>query len=270
MMSLPFSETEYRSVIRKWVAERPHKGRGEMKIIADLLSIPTSVWSQMLSGSREMNEDQAFLVSDYFGFADLEREYFLCLVQIERAAHHVYKSHLKQKLAALKEQSSNLSKRLKYEKVLDEKSQAEFYSSWIYAAVSLFCGIGTGKKLEEIITEFSLERERAIHVVNFLLSVGLLILENGLYKEGTVSTFVDRNSPYVSKHHTNWRIRAIEKTSNLKPTDFMYTSPMSLSQKDFEYLREKMANVVKEVSERVRDSKSEVVACFNLDFFKMK
>lgn len=270
MMSLPFSETDYRSVIRKWVAERPHKGRGEMKIIAELLSIPSSVWSQTLSGQREMNEDQAFLVADHFAFTELEREYFLCLVQIERAGHHEYKAHLKKKLLGLRDKSQNLSTRLEHEKVLNEKDQAEFYSTWIYSAVRLYCGIGTGKKIDDICAEFNLERERAVRIINFLLSVGLIVLENSLYKMGPARTHVGKNSPFVSKHHTNWRVRAMERAQNLKDNELMFTGPMSLSQKDFESLRERMIGMIQEVSDKVKDSESEILACFNLDFFKMK
>lgn len=269
MLSLPFSESDYRSVIRNWVAGRPHKGRGEMKVIAELLRIPSSVWSQTLSGQREMNEDQAFLVSDHFGFTELEREYFICLVQIERAGHHEYQSHLKKRLLSLREKSKNLATRLEHEKVLTEKDQAEFYSAWVYSAVRLFCGIGFGKKLDDICREFSLERERAVRIINFLLSSGLIIIENSFYKMGPARTHVGKNSPFVSKHHTNWRIRAIERAQNLKDNELMFTGPMSLSQKDFDYLREKMVVLIQEVSEKVKDSEAEVLGCFNLDFIRM-
>ncbi len=269
-MSLPFNETDYRSVIRQWVAERPQKGRGEMKIIAELLRIPTSVWSQTLSGQREMNEDQAFLVCDYFGFTELEREYFICLVQIERAHHHEYKNHLKNKLTSLKEKSRNLSTRLEHEKVLNEKDQAEFYSTWLYSAVRLFCGIGAGKKFEDICGEFNLDRERGVRIVNFLISVGLIVQENSFYKMGPARTHVGKTSPFVTKHHTNWRIRAIERSQNLKDNELMFTGPMSLSQKDFDILRERMVGLIREVSDVVKDSESEVLGCFNLDFFRLK
>ncbi len=269
-MSLPFTETDYRSVIRKWVAERPQKGRGEMKVIAELLRIPTSVWSQTLSGQREMNEDQAFLACDYFGFTELEREYFICLVQIERANNHEYKSHLKKKLISLKEKSQTLSTRLEHEKVLNEKDQAEFYSTWLYSAARLFCGIGAGKKLEDVCAEFNLDRERGVRIINFLVSVGLIVQENNLYKMGPARTHVGKSSPFVTKHHTNWRIRAIERSQNLKDNELMFTGPMSLSQKDFEILREQMIGLIRDVSARVKDSESEVLGCFNLDFFRMK
>jgi uncharacterized protein (TIGR02147 family) len=270
MVSLPFNETDYRSVIRHWVAGRPHKGRGEMKIIAELLKIPTSVLSQILSGQREMNEDQAFLISDHFGFVELEREYFICLVQIARAGHYEYKNHLKQKLVQLREKSQNLSTRLEHENVLSEKDQAEFYSSWIYSAVRLFCGIGAGKRLDDVCQEFHIERERAIRILNFLLSAGLVKLENNLYKMGPSRTRMEKTSSYVSRHHTNWRIKAIERSQNLKENELMFTGPMTISQKDFQILRDKMIGLIQEVSDQVKDSNSEILACFNLDFIMMK
>jgi uncharacterized protein (TIGR02147 family) len=270
LSGVPFSCSDYRSLIQAWLHGQPKRGHGQQRVMADRLRIPTPVFSQILSGKRELSEDQAYVLSEHFGFGELEREYFLCLVQIERAHFHAYKTHLRERLAELKERSQNLQKRLSFEKMLSEKDQSEFYSHWIYSAVRLFCGIGSAKNLDEIMSEFSLERPRAQQILQFLVQTGLVELESGRYKMGPARTHVGKDSPFVSRHLTNWRIRAIERAHNLAEDELMFSGPMSLSKKDLSELREKMLSWIQEVSSVVKDSPPEALACFNLDLFRIK
>lgn len=270
MSSLPFDESEYRSALRKWVADRPNRGRGELKTMAEKLGVPSPVFSQILSGSRELSEDHAYVLCDYMQFSELQREYFICLVQIERASHFEYKNHLKRKLTQIRDRSKNLTTRLDYEGTLTEKDQAEFYSSWIYSAIRLFCDLKSGATLEDICVEFHLNKDRGIRILQFLIRVGLVTIKNNVYHMGPSRTHVGKDSPYVVKHHSNWRIRAIERSQNLRDDELMFTGPLTVSQKDFSTLREKMLNLIQEVSETVKDSPSEKLACFNLDFFEVK
>ncbi len=271
MSSLPFGENDYRSALRKWVAERPNRGRGELKAMAEKIGVPSPVFSQILSGARELSEDHAYLLCDYMEFTGHQRDYFITLVQISRASHYGYKEHLKKKLEQIREKTQNLSTRLEYEATLTEADQAEFYSSWVYSAVRLFSGMSPhGVSLEEICREFHLERDRAIHIIQFLLRARLIGIKNSLYVMGPSRTHVAKDSPFVSRHHTNWRIRATERSQNLKSHELMFTSPLTLSEQDFSQLKEKMLALIQEVSETVKESPSEKLACFNLDFFEVK
>lgn len=270
MSSLPFDEQDYRSALRNWVAGRPNRGRGELKTMAEKLGVPSPVFSQILSGSRELSEDHAYLLCDYMSFSELQRDYFICLVQISRASHYGYIEHLKKKLIQIKDKSQNLSTRLDFEGSLSEKDQAEFYSSWVYSAIRLFCDIKKGASIDEIAVELRLTKDRAIRIVQFLLKNGLIKIENNLYHMGPARTHVGKDSPFVVKHHTNWRIRAIERSQSLNDGELMFTGPMTISEKDFSQVREKMVNLIQQVSETVKNSPSEKLACFNLDFFEVK
>lgn len=270
MSSLPFDEKDYRSVIRKWVADRPNRGRGELKIMAEKIGVPSPVFSQMLAGQRELSEDHAYILCDHMEFAELHREYFICLVQIERASHSEYKNHLKKKLSHIQDRSKNITRRLEHEEILSESDQAEFYSSWLYSAIRFFCDMKGGASFDEICYEFRLSRDRAVKIVQFLVRVGLIKIENNRYHMGPSRAHLGRDSAHFAKHHSNWRIRAMERAQNLRDEELMFTGPMTISQNDFVLLRDKMLRLVEEVSATVKDSPSEKLVCFNLDFFEVK
>lgn len=270
MSSLPYDEKDYRSVLRKWVTERPNRGRGELKAMAEKLGVPSPVFSQMLSGSRELTEDHAYLLCEHMGFSDLQQEYFLCLVQIARAAHPQYIEHLKKKRQQIRDHALAISAAEEEKQTLNEKDQAEFYSSWIYAAIHLFCDMNPkGTNFEEIQKEFNLPKDRLTQILDFLIRVRLLEIKSGNYKTGPIVILVD-DSPFIYRHHSNWRLRAMERSANLRPNELMLTAPLAISEKDFWKLREKMLGFIGEVQTTIEDTQAEKLVCFNMDLFEVK
>ncbi len=66
-------------------------------------------------------------------------------------------------------------------------------------------------------------RAKASEILQFLVRSGLVIEKNGAYLMRTRSTWLGRESPHLVKHHTNWRIRAIEKSESLSEAELMYS-----------------------------------------------
>lgn len=264
-----FEISDYRKIVRFWIKSRPQKGRGEIQKISDNLGIPASVFSLTLSGSRDLSPDHALLLAEYMGLMNLEKDYFLTLVQIEKASHHKYKDHLKKKLLSLKEESLNLIKRITHEKKLDDQDQQEFYSSWIYSGIRLYCSIGDGATLDELNKKFMLTQESLLKILDFLVRTGLVVQKNSKYQMGPQRTFLERSSHLVGRHHTNWRLKAIERSSNLRNQELMFTGPLTCSKKDQQIIREKLAQTIKEIADLVKDSSAEEFWYFGIDFIKM-
>lgn len=152
--------------------------------------------------------------------------------------------------------------------LLNDAERAVFYSSWLYPAIHLFLGVKKeGVTIEEISARFDFNRAKITDILNFFLRTGLATEKKGLFQPGVQSTFVEQGSPYLTKHHSNWRIKAIQKIENLSEQELMFTAPVSISKKDFSRIREKMAHFIKEISEIVKDSEAEEIAHLNLDWF---
>lgn len=271
MSSLPFDESDYRSVLRKWVAEQPNRGRGELKTMAEKLGVPSPVFSQILSGSRELSEDHAYLLSDHMGFNDLQREYFIGLVQFARASHAGYQNHLKSKLLQIRNKAFEITSRPKPESTLSDADLAEYYSTWIYSAIRTLAKLKSrGINLEDICREFHLDRDRAIRTVQFLLRVRALEIKNSYYVVGPAVLNIKPESSFFHKNHVSWRLRAIEKAHSLRSQDLMNSTVLALSEKDFFELREKMQNLLQEVVNSKSSDDPEKMVCFNLDFFDVR
>lgn len=266
-----FSYEDYRSFIRSYISQRPRNGFGESKKMATHLGISPTFFSQILSGLKQLSAEQANVLAEYMGLGDLEAEYLFYLVSRERAGTYKLKNFFEKKLAALKDQSFKIQKRINFVKIMSDEEKSIFYSSPLFAAVSLYTSTKkSGVTLEEIEERFSISRRKSSEVMRFLTQTGLCLESSGSYSMGTQSTHVGQDSPHLIKHHTNWRLRAIQAAENLDERELMYTVQVSLSRKDFALLREEMVQFIQRFLEKVYPSPAEEIANLNLDWFYIR
>ncbi len=262
-----FEFTNYRALIRNLIKSRGIKGRGEISKIADFLGVHQSLISQILGEQKELSSEQTLNLAKYFGLNSHERDYFLLLVQKERAGTLALKQYFEEKIKGLRTEVLNLSTRIGKYKALTDTERAIFYSSWLFSAVRLSCSIKDGKTAEELAQEFSLKREKIKDILDFLCQSGLCEEKNSHYLMKTQHTHVEFGSPFLARHHHNWRSKAIIKSESLEKEELMVTAPMSISRKDFDAIRESLAKSLKGIFDAAKNSDPEIVACLNIDFF---
>lgn len=239
--------------------------------MATSLGVSSTLISQILAGDRQLTLEQGEMLTTYWGLKPLEADYFLYLLQYERAGTTPLKNYWKRKLDSLKSESRDISKRIEAKRVLTEQERAIFYSSPLYSAVRLYTSTSDrGRSIDELTSRFELTRSKALQIISFLRDAGLIEEESGVFKMGEQSTHIESGSPHLLKHHANWRIKAIQYADGLDESELMFTSPVSLSREDFDRLREKMAQFIREFLDSVRESPAEEIACFNMDFFWIK
>ena len=269
-MSL-FKFKDTKSYLRYYLAQLPKKGRGEISKIAKELRVSTTLVSQVLSGDKSFTLEQAQLLCEYLGLTGIDAEYFMLLVLSDRAGSMRLKKLWHEKIEKIREQSLQLSNRVKADRILTDHERSVFYSSPLYAAIQMYTSVGVkGQSLEEICLRFEISRKQAAEMMKFLVGAGLCVEEADRFKMGIQKTHLGQGSPFLPRHHANWRVRAIQRSENLEDSELMYTVPVSLSKKDFSELREEMAEFIKKFLDKVHDSDAEEIACFNLDWFWIK
>jgi uncharacterized protein (TIGR02147 family) len=264
-----FDSENYRLFLEARMKNLPKGGRGFKTSLADHLGINSTLISQIFSGDKDFTIEQAKKITDFLGLQSLESDYFILLVQIERAGTQDLKKYFIEKSEQLRKESLKLAKRLKSEKKLTDLERSVFYSSKIYSSIHLYTSLDGGKTVDEMMKRFRLNRVRVSEVISFLLSSGLVVESNGVYKMAEKSTHVEKGSPFLLNHHTNWRITAIDKAETLTDEEMMYTGNFSLSKSDFLKIREELVNSVQRVLKTVLDSPAEELANLNIDFFWM-
>lgn len=258
--------TNYRVFLRSYLEKRPNRGRGEITKMAAFMGVHSTFVSQVLSGTKEFNMEQGFAAAEYLEFSKAERDYFLLILQRDRAGTKNLKKHFDEQIKEYKKSLETLSSRLEQHRVLSDEDRAIFYSSWIYSGIRLYCSIDSGQTLEKICDHFDIGRQKALQVLDFMVSRDLVVLNNGRYKMGTQHTHLPKESVFNVRHHMNWRTKALQRHENMSADEIAFTAPMSISKKDFQAIREKIFACIQESIEVAKTSEAEDVAFLNVDF----
>lgn len=262
-----FKSSDYRQFIRQTVQGFPHGGRGEWARLAEHLNVNATMISQVLSGAKDFSIEQAQKVGLFFGLQKMELDYFILLVQIERAGTHELKTYYKEKQNELKKSALQMANRIPITRPLTDLERSIFYSSKFYSAIHLYCSLDEGATVESLGQRFKLSRNRILEILQFLVSTQLCRHSDGRYFMDRQSTHVEKGSPFLLKHHSNWRLEAAQKSEQLTDEELMFTANVSLSKEDFALIRETMVNTIQKVLAKVKDSPAEEIANLNIDFF---
>ena len=266
-----YSFNDYRSFIKNYIETLPKKGRGEISRMAESLRIPQPLMSQILSGDKDLNLEQADLLSDYLQLTDNEKTYLFTLVQIEKSGRENLKKHFINERNRLKKEALDIQTVIVQDRKLTELEKSIFYSSWLYQAVRLLTSLDRKVPitLEEIAALLNHDRAHISNIMNFLVQTGLCKIEENGYRMGVSRTHLEKTSPHLPRHHTNWRMKSVQYSERLHEEDLMFTSPLTVSRKDFLKIREEILTLIKSVNTIVEPSPAEELACLNIDFFKL-
>lgn len=261
---------DYRTYLRKHLSLLPKKGRGIINQWATAMGVHPSLVSQILAETKNLNLEQGHLLSTHIGFSENETEFFLTMILYQRAGNTTLQKFHHKKLWEMKQKANELVEQVKQDRILTEEEKAVFFSHWQYNAIWLYTSIEPGKTFENIVNFFQISRERTKNITDFLVLANLCDNKSGLFKMGPQSLHLERTSPYIFRHHSNWRLRALEVSPHLTSNELMYTGPISISKNDFEKIRNKLTEFIKEFSNTAIESQAEELACLNLDFFLVK
>ncbi len=247
----------------------PKHGHGQFRKIANFLGINSVNVTQIFRGSRELTVEHAVLLCEYFGLSEIEGHYFVGLVELARAGHFKLKQMIQKRLDEILEKSQNLKTRLSSHETLSDANKALFYSSWYNSAIRLGTSIKDLQNADAIAKRFNLPLLTVNRVIEFLLQTGLCKLEQGRLRMGPSSTHLEASSPLIARHHTNWRMKAIEKFDTLTSDELCLSMPCSLSQTSAQEIRRELVTFIEHVTEIIDRGPEEQLRCLNIDWFKI-
>ncbi|MGZ3712404.1 MAG: hypothetical protein ACXVBE_11645, partial [Bdellovibrionota bacterium] len=84
MISL-YNFTDYRAYLLARIEAMPKRGYGQSLKLSAFLGVHSTRVSQVLKGSKIFTLEQGALTADFLGLSEDEREYFITLIELERA-----------------------------------------------------------------------------------------------------------------------------------------------------------------------------------------
>lgn len=244
-------------------------GRGMRSKLAKHIGCQSGFISHILNGHVNFSLEQTLKVSDFLEHDEEQSEFFMLLVQFERAGSADLKNHFHKKIEEIILKRQKIKERIKVASDLDEKDYLIYYGHWYYSAIHIATSIDTLQTVSSLSNHLSLPNTVVKSVLKFLVSKGLVEEEGERYCIGKARIHVDRDSPLFIKHHTNWRLEAIKALEKEKEGGLHYSGVISLSYHDVQRIREILLGSI-EASEKILvESPEETLASISLDFFEL-
>jgi uncharacterized protein (TIGR02147 family) len=267
-MSTPviFDYLDYKEYLNKMADSQP---RGFKKKIAELSGCQTAYVSHVLNGHAHFSWEQAEAISTGIGHSEDEKEYFLLVLNYSNAGTPSLKKFIKARLDRIREVRLSIKERVKVKETLSREDQAKYYSAWYYAAVHVLLTIPRFQNKDLISTYLKISPKLTTEVLDFLMSVGLAVKSGNKFVAGSAKIHLEKSSPLISKHHTNWRMLAIRSFENEVDDDLHFSSVFTLTEKDASQIRDILLKSIEHSVSIIKDAKEDVAMAMTLDFFKI-
>lgn len=260
---------DYRKLLTDWIESLPNRGRGVRSQLAQAMGCRIAFVTHVLSGRADLSAEQSEAATRFFGWTGAEQEFFLLLVQYNRAGTPTLREFYLAQIQKLRARLARQSSKLGIRGALGKEAQAIYYSHAHYTAIHLLTLIPEMQTPPAIAKRLGIA-ERSVHeVLSALVGMGLVRRDGARYIATESAIHLEKNSPFIPQHHANWRLRAIESFGNSRNEENMhYSYVLTCGKKDLDRIKMKLREALREVIADIQASPNETLAAINLDCFE--
>jgi uncharacterized protein (TIGR02147 family) len=263
-----FDCNNYQDYLEKVLPIRGEE-RGVRSKLALYLDCRVSHITQVIQGLSHFSPEMALKTADFLQLDENEMHFFLLLVNRERAGNHKLKTYYQNQIDDILKDRANVKNRLEVTDELSSEQIMHYYSSWHYSAIHILCSLESVKSYSDIRERINLPVDKIKEAVSFLIESKILDSDSeGLRTTGR-RIHLDAKNKMISKHHTNWRIKAIEEVGVPKEKSLHFSAVYSFSRKDWETIKEVFLKSLKSSEEIIEKSPEDMVGAICLDFFEI-
>ena len=244
--------------------------RGTRSKLAAYLQCQTAHISQVLRGDGHFSLEHAAQINEFLEHSQDESEYFILLLQKERSGNRSLTKHFERRMAAI--QAGRQRAKIAAAKPMDTTTSSDlvlYYTSWQISAVhiALMRKSQTASELERIL---GLSAVNVQHALTTLLQLRLIRgPEEHQYQCLPERIHLPPDSPIVGNHHSNWRMRTIQKIDQGQdPASLHYSGPMAISKQSALQIRQLLVKSIEGMEHFINLPGEEELCTVCIDFYK--
>lgn len=245
--------------------------RGALSRAAEFLNCQKSYLSKAIKTEVHLTLEHAYLLAQFLGLSQIDSDYFVNLVAMERAGDKSYREFLEQKLFKLKldhEQSLNAANRIQVMEF--SPNDAIYFSSWHWMAIHFLTACAQYQNIPAISSRLGLSQDFVEKILKQLSQWGFVKNELGLWSYVSGGVHLHAASPFTNMNHYQWRTRAIQDAyfstlDNINSIHF--TNVQTVSLKDFHQAKSLLLNTMAQIRELFNPSPADDLAVLTLDLF---
>ena len=242
--------------------------RGVKSQFAEYVRILPAYLSQVLKEKYALSLEQADLANQFFDHSIEESDFFLLLTSKDRAGTESLKKRYQSHINEILSKRKLLVERLGKKKELSNEAQGIYYSSWLYSTIHVACTIESLRTSKALSEHLDVPIEIVGKILNFLEEHSLLVKDMESYKTTNNWLRLGKNSPHIVKHHTNWRLQAINNLETQTDDDLHYSGIFSLDDKTAQKVKNEFLDFLKQQLKTFESARETDLFAIGIDFFK--
>jgi uncharacterized protein (TIGR02147 family) len=257
--------------LKAWVANKEASGnaRGLKSRLARAMKVSPTMMTFFLKGEKILALEQAAELTEFLNLSESESDFLFLLIEYDRGGSVKLKNQLQRKIRQGQAEAKKLRSRVQPDKEITDEVRAIYYSTWLYTAVRNLSAIPGYQTSAAIAEHLRLPEDQIVQAVEFLAKNGLVNRNADQVTYGPKSIYLPAESPFVVRHHQNWRQRAFPTMDQREPEHLFFTCPMSLSTEAVQEIRKLLPTLVEQALKICGPSESEVAYCLNIDWFEI-
>ncbi|MBN8542353.1 MAG: DUF4423 domain-containing protein [Deltaproteobacteria bacterium] len=262
-----FSIVDYRSLVE--TCAKGQGDRGTRTRLARAAACSPSWLTRVLAGTVHLTPDQALGIAVHLHLSEAETDYFLLLVDQERAATPAMKKRLQVRIDRLRRDGKKLAPSVKVDSKVSEEGAIKYYSSWVNAAVHVACMIKaqSPKDLSEIL---NLPVKQITKTLRELGQLGLLTASGDTWSANSKNVHLPATHPIARLTHTLWRNRTNQFLQESHDDGLHYSAIHCLSKSDVDKIQETLTDCILKTRQKINESPSETLVVFCLDWYRLE
>lgn len=229
-----------------------------------------SYLSQVLAEKAELMPEHALGLCEFWQLSRTESEYFLNLVNLSRASTQNLKKYYLEKIKQMQIDQENLAKKFSDTMVLPDAKAAIYFSHWQNIAILMCLTIPELQKPEKIAHRFEIPLSTVLKTLEILKGLEMVEkLQDGGWRTTNQTIHIQRESPYNTLNHLNWRRLAVDRSFSDPLGGIHYTSAATLSKQDAILIKDLVLKLIEDTRKVIAPSKEEELYCLTCDWFKV-
>lgn len=243
-----------------------------MTVLSEAAGCQKSYFSSCLKDKCHLTLDHVYGISEYLQLNEAEENYFFLLLEKDKCSTLKLRKKLEVRLRDMAREAHRIKNQVGDSLIVKEDQASAigiYYSNWIFMAIHSLTSVDRYQTVDRIAERMNMAKPLVQMYLNQLEKLELIKKDGQRYKWNTFNLILDDDSVWIGTHHSNWRVNALTNIQKKDPSAYRYSVVQSMSESDFELLKKKIAQFIKEFNKVSDPSEPEESYNFNIDFYKV-
>ena len=245
--------------------------RGKVKAFAEKLQSHPTFVSQVLRQKAHLSHEQAVNTCIYFQLDQSESEFFIDLLNRDRAGSVGAKLHFQKIIDRKLAERKNFYQRTRLSSALTREQEVFYFSRWAAPVAHAAIHIPEFRNPEKLARALQWDSSSTLEALKILKKLKLAEEKNGAWNPTNSSIHISKDSPLTAVFHGNWRTKTaaglMERKRTVEQTHF--SSVFAITAEVAEEVREILLRNLEIIRTQMVDSEPEILYAFCMDFYPL-